>query len=380
MKPEYRCWAEIDLEALRQNLGWIRSQVGPNVKILTVVKADAYGHGLKQIATLLMQSGTDIFGVANLTEAHNIRLIGRGWPILMLGACLPNEVELAIKENVMPTISSYTEAETFSTAAMRNRKQIPIHVKVDTGMGRLGLPISDALRIIQEIIKLPGLQLEGLYTHYSSAEDDEPFTKTQSKAFKELVQCLLSQNIKIPYIHANNSAGVILEPDTYYNLVRPGLLVYGIIPPGSRTKKLFLQKHLKPVMSFKCRVGLVKEVPKGTPISYGHKYICDSSKKLAVITAGYGDGYMRAGFGKAHVLIRGERCPVLGTITMDQMIVDVSHINEVKPGDEVVLFGSQDKESITVNEVAQWFNTIPWEVFTAITYRVPRIYHGSQAS
>src|SRR5687767_11069756 len=180
---QYRCWAEIDLDALRENLAWIRHRVGPDVKIMTVVKADAYGHGLKQISALLMQSGTDIFGVANLTEAEAIRSVGRGWPVLMLGACLPDEVSVAVRDDVRPTISSLDEARRFELAAARTQKSISVHIKVDTGMGRLGAAPSDAVELVRAVSVLPHLRVEGIYTHYSSVEDDRDFSLAQYECF-----------------------------------------------------------------------------------------------------------------------------------------------------------------------------------------------------
>ena len=240
----FRCWAEIDLQALRENLAWLRHRVGPSVKIITVVKADAYGHGLKDIARLLMQSGTDIFGVANLAEAEAIRSVGKGWPILMLGACLPHEIEAAVRDDVMPTLSSLAEARSFSIAAVAHRKLVKVHLKVDTGMGRLGVPAEEALSLLRRIAKLPGLQLYGLFTHYSSVEDDRAFSRRQNQRFLKLVASLRAAGLPIDLIHALNSGGLLLERGTTFNAVRPGLLVYGIVPPGTRRISPALPKHL----------------------------------------------------------------------------------------------------------------------------------------
>jgi alanine racemase len=380
VKTSYRCWAEIDLGALRGNLSWLRHRVGPQVKILTVVKADAYGHGLKQIAALLMQSGTDIFGVANLTEAHAIRSVGKGWPVLMLGACLPDEIEIAVRDEVRPTISSLTEADAFSAAAVRLRKAVPVHVKVDTGMGRLGVAVDDALVLLRTVSKLPGLTLEGIYTHYASAEDDAGFSKEQARHFQQLLAEMKASGIQAPLIHASNSAAILHEPETIFNLVRPGLLVYGILPQGKRSESSTLQKHFHPALSWKCRVSFVKDIGRGASLSYGRSFIAPQPLRVATLTAGYGDGYLRAASNRAEVLVQGRRCRVLGRVTMDQMMVDVSQIKEVAPGDEAVLIGRQGKETISATELAGWFGTIPWEVLTTITYRVPRIYQGSQAA
>jgi alanine racemase len=380
VKASYRCWAEVDLEALRGNLAWIRHRVGPRVKILTVVKADAYGHGLKQIAALLMQSGTDIFGVANLSEAHAIRSIGKGWPVLMLGACLPDEIELAVRDDVRPTISSMSEARAFHVAATSQGKIVPVHLKVDTGMGRLGIERGRATELLDAIRQLPGLTLEGLYTHYASAEDDARFSRDQAKRFRRLLAELDHAGVRVPLLHANNSAALLHEPQTMFNLVRPGLLVYGVLPRGKRTDRSSWQKHFRPALSFKCRVSLVKKVSKGAPLSYGRTFIAPRAMGVATLTAGYGDGYLRAASNRARVLIGGRRCRVLGRVTMDQMLADVSQVQNVKPGDEAVLIGRQGEETITASELADWCRTIPWEILTAITYRVPRLYRGGHAS
>jgi alanine racemase len=376
----YRCWAEVDLGALRENLAWIRHRVGRGVQVMTVVKADAYGHGLKPIAAHLMQSGTDIFGVANLQEARSIRAVGRGWPILMLGACLPHERDELAVEQVMPTLSTIEEAKSFSAVARKHRKSISVHVKIDTGMGRLGVAPEEAPRLVQQARTLQGLVLEGIYTHFSSAEHDPAFTKGQVLRFRQALKAIAAGGIHIPSVHINNSAGILYEPDTVFNLVRPGLLVYGVVPPGKRRQGTPLVGRLRPALALKCRVGLVKQAPKGAALSYGHTFVAPRSMRVAVLTAGYGDGYPRAGSNRAEVLIGGKRCRVLGRITMDQTLVDVSRVANVRAGNEAVLIGSQGTEEIGVAEVASWCGTIPWEILTNITYRVPRIYRGINAA
>jgi len=376
----YRCWAEVDLSALRGNLAWIRHRVGKEVKIITVVKADAYGHGLKQIAALLMQSGTDIFGVANLDEAQAIRSVGKGWPILMLGACLPDEVDVAVRDDVMPTISSLDEARAFDAAAAKRRKRVSIHVKADTGMGRLGVAAEDATVLIEEIATLPHLSLNGLYTHYSSAEDDRNFSAAQRERFERIVAELRRKNYLPPCIHANNSAALLHEPRSIYGVIRPGLLVYGVAPPGMRRANSALRKHLQPALALKCRVSFVKEIPKGTPLSYGRSFVAPKRLRVATLTAGYGDGYPRAASNRAEVLVGGRRCRVLGRVTMDQTLVDASALPDVRSGDEAVLIGKQRREEITASELAAWCGTVPWEILTNITYRVPRVYRGSHAA
>ncbi len=380
MSFSHRCWAEIDLEALRNNLVWLRHHIGPNSGIMTVVKADAYGHGLRQIAALLMQSGTDIFGVANLNEARDIRAVGRGWPILMLGACLPDEIERAVKDNVMPTLSTISEARHFSRTAKKLNRTVTAHVKVDTGMGRLGVPTSEAPQLIESISSLPNITIAGLYTHYSSAESDALLSCTQRTCFHQLLDKLKAAGHSFEYIHMNNSAGLLHEQKSKHNLARPGLLVYGVLPTGPRRPPAIMKRRIRPALSWKCRVSLVKSITKGTKLSYGQTYTAKRTMRVATLTAGYGDGYLCSAQREARVLIGGRLCPILGRITMDQMIVDVSRVKNVKTGDEVVLIGKQGKQNISANQLAKWSNTIPCEILTAIAYRVPRVYRGGQAA
>ena len=347
---------------------------------MTVVKADAYGHGLRQIATLLMQAGTDIFGVANLNEARDIRAVGRGWPILMLGACLPDEIERAVKDNVMPTLSTIAEARRFSRVAKKLKRTVSAHVKVDTGMGRLGAPIDQATDLIEAIACLPNVNAVGIYTHYAAAESDATLSRTQRIHFHQLVGELKTTGYSFHHIHMNNSAGLLHEPRSIHNLARPGLLVYGVLPTGSRRAPAILKRNIHPALSWKCRVSLVKYSTKGTKLSYGQTFTAPRRMRVATLTAGYGDGYLHSGSGRARVLIGGRPCPILGRITMDQMLCDVSRVKNVKPGDEAVLIGRQGKQEITTNQLAKWAGTIPCETLTAITYRVPRMYRGGQAA
>jgi alanine racemase len=368
------------LNALRGNLAWLRHRMGPGGSIMTVVKADAYGHGLRQIAALLMQAGTDIFGVANLNEARDIRAVGRGWPIVMLGACLPDEVERAVKDNVMPTLSTVAEARRFSRVAKKIKRNVSAHVKVDTGLGRLGVPPAQAAALLDVIARLPNVNAVGLYTHYASADNDAKFSRQQRTQFQKLICALEANGHTFSHVHMNNSAALLHEPDSNYNLARPGMLVYGVLPHGRRRAPAILKRNLRPALSWKCRVSLVKDIAKGTPLSYGLSFIAPRRMRVATLTAGYGDGYLCSGAGNAKVLIGGKLCPVLGRMTMDQMLVDISRARAAKPGDEAVLIGRQGKREITARQLGDWAGTIPLEVLTAIAHRVPRVYHGVQAS
>lgn len=370
----------MDLDALRANLQCIRQLVGPTRRVITVVKADAYGHGLRQIAALMMQSGTDMFGVANLAEAAAIQSVGLGWPILMLGACLPAEVESAVRDDVRPTLSSLTEAKWFSQAAVRQRRQVRVHLKIDTGMSRLGVAPEDALALVQSIRELPGLELEGLYTHFAAAENDVRFSKRQQQSFDRVVQAAIETGVRPEWIHAHNSAGLLSQPIGRCTAVRPGLLVYGLLPTTHRRIPPIVRDSLQPALAWKCRLSLVKSLPKGVTISYGRTLRTKQPLRVGILTAGYGDGYLRSAGERACVLVQGRRCRILGRITMDQMIVDLSAVAPVTSGEEVVLVGRQGDETITITELADWTGTIPWEVLTNITHRVPRVYLGGHAA
>ncbi len=378
--PMPRCWAEIDLDALRHNLASIRQKIGPNVRILTVVKADAYGHGLKAIAGHLMRCGTDVFGVANLAEAQTIRSVGRGWPTLLLGACLPDEVHLAVRDGIMLTVSNREELQWISEQASKLKTTAQIHLKVDTGMGRLGAPPDELPDLVHTLHQLPHLNWAGIFTHFSSAEDDATFTRTQLQSFEKVIQKLSSSGLQLPAVHACNSAALLHESSAWFNLVRPGLLVYGITPQGKRPNPPALAHQLQPVLSLKTRVTRVRLVPKDTPVSYGQQFITTRPTRLATLAIGYADGYPRSASPKAQILIHGKRCPILGRITMDQTVVDVTSLPQTQPGDTAVVIGSQETESISASTLADWCGTIPWETLTNISYRVPRIYRGARAS
>ena len=378
--PVYRCWAEVDLDSLRDNLAWIRQRVGPGVRIMTVVKADAYGHGLAAIAAHLMRCGADLFGVANLAEAHAIRSVGRGWPVLMLGACLPDEVARAIRDGVMLTVSDETELRHIANEAARVGISARVHLKIDTGMGRLGCRPVDAVRLAIALERSDALRLEALYTHFAAAEDDAAFTRKQESRFRATLEDVRAAGIPLPLVHACNSGGLLHQPGAWFGLVRPGLLVYGILPPGKRRLAGSVSRGFRPALSLYSRVSLVRAVARGTTVSYGHTFTAPRAMRLATVSVGYGDGYPRAASGRAEVLVRGRRCPVVGRVTMDQTVVDVSAVPAVAAGDVATLLGRQGAEAITAVHLAEWCGTIPWEILTGISYRVPRVYRGAQAS
>lgn len=368
----HRCWAEIDLGALERNLKRIRHALPPHIKYVAVVKADAYGHGLHQTVARLMVAGADMFAVANVAEAAGVRELGPGWPILVLGPLLPREDAKVIEYDLTPTVSSDDEVARLEKLAAGSQRQISVHLKIDTGMGRAGVWHAEAPRVFEQLRDSPHLKLAGVFTHFSSADSDPEFTEHQRGLFLEVLGKLPGAELAELMIHADNSAGLeSFTEDSPFNAARVGLLQFGILP---YEKSLLSRVDPEPVFSFHTRVALVKTVPAQTGLSYGRTHIVDRDTRIAILAAGYGDGIPRACSNRAQVLIRGQRCPVLGRVTMDQTIVDVSRVAEVKVGDQATLVGRQEEGMIGITEFSHWADTIPWETLTSVTKRVPRVY------
>jgi alanine racemase len=369
-----RCWAEIDLAALERNLRLIRASLPAHIRYVAVVKADAYGHGLQQVAGRLMHAGADLFAVANITEAAQLRELGPGWPILLLSPLLPDEDRFAAEYDVAVTVSTEDEVARLDKAGRIAGRSIAVHLKVDTGMGRLGVWHEEAAGLAARIAAAKNLSLAGIFTHFASPDDDPAFTEEQRRRFlAALAASGLDKSVPDGlFIHADNSAGLETMPGASpFNAVRVGLLQFGILPhPGS----FLAQVRTEPVFSFRTRVGIVKSLPVGTTVSYGRTRRLDRPSRIAVLCAGYGDGIPRSVSNKASVLIHGARCPVLGRVTMDQTIVDVTDVDGVTSGDEAVLVGRQAKGEISIGEFSRWADTIPWETLCSVTKRVPRVY------
>ncbi len=368
----HRCWAEIDLAALARNLKLIRSALPAHMRYVAVVKADAYGHGLHQVAAQLMHAGTDLFAVANVAEAAALRELGPGWPILVLSPVLPEEDALLVEHSLAPTISSIEEVERFARVAADAAIALPVHLKIDTGMGRLGVWHEEAAGPYSRIAGEKSLRLAGVFTHFASSDEDPEFTQVQRARFLAALDRCEGLRLDDILVHADNSSGIETLPGSSpFNAVRIGLLQFGIVP---RPNSLLSQVSPEAVFSFHTRVGLVKKLPAGTDISYGRTYTLRRPTTIAVLCAGYGDGLPRAASNRAEVLVHGTRCPVLGRITMDQTIIDVTDVPGVVCGDPVVLVGRQDGAEISIAEFSRWADTIPWETLCSVTKRVPRLY------
>lgn len=368
-----RCWVEIDLAALERNLKLIRASLPPHIKYVAVVKADAYGHGLPHVAARLMHAGADLFAVASVAEAMALRELSSDWPVLLLSPVLPEEDRYLAEYDLAATVSSSEEVQRFGTIGRAVGKPIAVHLKIDTGMGRLGVWYTQAAQLYEQIRATEGVRLAGVFTHFSSADEDPAFTEEQRQLFLRTLAGLPDLQPEKLFIHADNSAGLETTPGrSVFNAVRVGLLQFGILP---HPHSLLARVHTEPVFSFHTRVGLVKQLPAGIGVSYGRTHRLKRDSTVAILTAGYGDGIARASSNRAHVLVHGQRCPVLGRVTMDQTIVDITDVpTPVKPGDNVVLVGRQGTGEITITEFSAWADSISWETLCSVTKRVPRLY------
>ncbi|QSR84128.1 alanine racemase [Methylacidimicrobium sp. B4] len=361
-----RCWAEIDGSALRHNLAVVRSRISEETKLVAVVKANAYGHGLIPVAKELVGGGADILGVSNVEEAAELRAAGVATtPILLLSACLPEEFARAIEYHAWPTISTYEEAKRLNAAARKAGVRATAHFKIDTGMGRLGLWGAEAVKELKRAERLPAVEIGGVCTHFSSADEDPERTEEQ---WNELMRW--RPHFADKKLHVANSAALWRKTVYACSFVRVGLALYGLPPMP------FLRRLLRPVLSWKTRITLLRHLPAGRTVSYGATYVLRKAQKLATLAVGYGDGYFRTLSNRAQVLVRGSRCRIRGRVTMDQSIVDVSGVPGCKVGDEVVLLGPQGDQVIYAEELAKIAGTIGYEIVTAVGGRVFRIYRN----
>ncbi len=376
MKVQPRCWVEIDLEALRHNVAALRTRLGGGVRLLAVVKANAYGHGAACVAKALARS-VEMLGVADVAEALELREVVPGRRILIFSPALPAERSVIVRHGFVPTVSSVEEAAEYGrlhaqwretvTDGAPTREPFMLHLSVDTGMGRIGIWYEELGEIIHELLKVPDVMLDGISTHLPAADEDEQFTGRQLDHFQESLKRMREAGLRLPQVHVLNSAGAIRFPKRAYDMARIGLALYGSAAGD-------FQKNLQPVMSWKSRVTLVRDVGPGRGISYGRTFITARPMRVATLAFGYADGYPRHLSGQdADVLIRGRRCAVLGRVTMDQIMVDVTALEEVQPGDEVTMMGRQGEEEILAAELAEKAGTIPWEIFTGVSARVERV-------
>ena len=359
--------AVINLRAISYNVAEIRKRIDNKRELMAVVKADGYGHGAVEVSRAALRSGADSLGVAIPEEGQLLREAGIEVPILVLGLIQPEEAYKVVNFRLAQTVTSVELLDALAQEGYKASTEVSVHVKVDTGMGRIGVKPEDIVSFIRKVKSFKNLSLEGLFSHFSSADEkDKTCSKRQLQLFEQTLHEIQLAGIGLPKKHMANSAAVLDLPESYYDMVRPGIMIYGLYP----SKEVSHSIELEPAMTLKTKVSAVKMVPGGTPIGYGRTFITKGKTAVATLPVGYGDGYKRLLSNRGEVLIRGRRVPIIGRVCMDMCMVDVSDVEGVQPGDEVILFG----EDITTEEVAASADTIVNEVVCTVGKRVPRVY------
>ena len=361
-------WAEINLSALRHNISAIKSRVAEGAKFCAVVKADAYGHGAVAVAREAVAQGADYLAVAVLSEAVKLREAGFTTPILILGPTQPQEADVVVRYRITQAVFTVEQAAALAAAALRQHTHAKVHLAVDTGMGRIGVRPGNAGAVAAAIAGLPGIWLEGIFSHFASADSkDKMYAAEQFRRFQEAVAAVEARGIQIELRHIANSAAILEMPETHLDMVRAGIILYGLWPSDEVEHVI----DLRPVMKVKARLSCVKDYHPGETVSYGRTFMAAREMRVGTLPVGYADGYTRLYAGKAVVEIKGQRVPVVGRICMDQCMVDVTDVAGARVGDEAVLFGSS---TLTADEAAGWLGTINYEVVCMISPRVPRVY------
>jgi alanine racemase len=362
--------AEIDLGAIAFNLQGIRKKVAP-AGIMAVVKADAYGHGALQVSRLALQQGAEHLAVAVVDEGVALRKAGIEAPILVFGGFSPEDAPLFIDYDLEASLFEPRSLALLKTAALKRNRAAKVHVKIDTGMGRLGVACHEAAAFIEALIREEALELRGLYTHFATSDHlDKSFANLQLLRYKAVVDELEGKGIQVPLKHTANSAAILDMHESYFDMVRPGIMMYGYYPSAETSESVEIQ----PAMAFKTAVIQVKTINRGESVSYGRTFITDKPTTIVTLPVGYADGYNRLLSNRGQVLIRGKRYPVAGRVCMDLIMADAGDEKNIKIGDEVVLFGTQGNEQISVASICKLLDTIPYEVTCWVSKRVPRIY------
>lgn len=370
--PGFPVWAEINLGAVARNIREIRRATSPDARIMAVVKANGYGHGSVEVGRTALANGASWLGVARVAEGVALREAGIGAPVLVMGYTAPEQLGEAVRYDLVQAVYTTAMGEMMAAAAEKEGLKAKVHVKVDTGMGRLGWRGPSTVPEILALAKMERLEIEGVFSHFAAADaEDKSYTKRQFEIFLERLEELRKEGFDAPLRHIANSAAIIEMPETHLDMVRAGIAVYGLYPSGEVDKT---RVTLSPAMSLKARVALVKEVPAGFSISYGCTYTTGRRTVIATLPVGYADGYPRMLSSRGEALLSGQRAPVVGRVCMDQLMVDVGHIPGVGIGDEAVLFGRQGEEEISADEVAAKLGTINYEVVCLVSGRVPRVF------
>ena len=352
-------WTEVNLDAIAQNVKNIKKLIGEKKELMAVVKGNAYGHDILEVSPVVLENGATRLAVARLEEAIFLRKAGITVPILVLGLPLKQQAEFLVSYDITPAVCEFEMIEKLSELAVQMNKRTKIHLKVDTGMGRIGIFPYDVLRFIKRIKALKNVEIEGIFTHFSVADEkDKVYTEEQFRKFIEILTILEKEGIKIPIKHVGNSAALLDLPHMWLDMVRPGIAIYGLYPSKEVKKTI----NLIPAQQFKTKIVFIKELPLGESISYGRTYITKRRMRVASLPVGYADGYNRLLSNQGEVLVRGQRVPIIGRVCMDQCMIDVTNLTQVEIGDEVVLWGRQGEEMITVEEIAQKIRTINYEI------------------
>jgi alanine racemase len=371
-RPSSHSWAEIDLAALRHNVRAVKQFLGPQRRLWAVMKANAYGHGAVQAATAALEAGADGLAVSCLNEAAELRMdAGIRAPLLVLAPGEPRAAAWMVRLDIILTATDRVMVEALSAAAERLKKPARVHLKVDTGMSRLGVRPESAAEFAQFLTSQPGVQLEGIFSHLAAAESDDPaYTRLQHERFMKAVSDVAATGAQCGVRHLANSAAALRFPEMILDGVRAGLLVYGVQPDAPDLAPL----DLRPAMSWKTRLSYLHRLPAGSPVSYGCTYVTERESLVGVLPLGYADGYPRSASNHAHALLRGQPCPAIGVVCMDHMMIDATEAEGAQVGDEVVLLGRQGNSAVTANRLAEWAGTVVHEVPTVIGRRVTRVY------
>ena len=370
-----RVYAGINLSAVLHNLEEMHKNIDKNTQIVAVIKTDGYGHGALPIAKAIEQVPY-LWGYAVATADEAMALIddGRKKPILILGISFQEQFDAIIRNDIRPCVCDFDTAKKLSELAVAKDKICHIHIKIDTGMSRIGFQVNEATaNIIYDISQLPNIEIEGIFTHFANADElDKSSTFAQIELFQNMCQMLEDKGIKIPIKHCSNSAGIVDIPQANMNMVRAGIILYGLWPSDEVNKQ---GMDLQPVMSLKSHISYVKDLEAGRRVSYGGTYVTPETQRIATVPVGYGDGYARSLSNKGYVLVRGQKAPICGRICMDQFMVDVSHIKDVRVGDSVTLLGQDGDCSISMEELGDMSERFNYEFACLITPRVPRVYY-----
>ena len=365
--PSRAAWVEIDLGAIAHNYKEIRRYTRKDAKLCAVVKADAYGHGAIAVARKAIAAGAEYLAVATISEALKLREAGFTAPLLILGLTKPDSSFDIVDADLTQTVCRLDLVQALSAEAVTQGKRVKVHLAIDTGLGRIGVHPSEAASFAKEIAALPGIEIEGIFSHFAIADiEDKTFSWEQIRLFQEAYESIEAAGIHIPIRHIAESAAILDLPDVHFDMVRAGILQYGLWPSDEVTRPL----NLRPAMKFCARIVYIKTIPPGTSIGYGRNFIAERESRIATISVGYADGYLRA-YAGGYVEVRGKRAPIAGRICMDQCMIDITDIPEAKAGDIVTLFGS---DTLTADDLARWANTISYEVLCLVSKHVSRIY------